>query len=53
MTVAYDRPHGLMFHHFYDEQHIKGQGAISQEDLIRIIEFYQQDHSILTAMGMV
>lgn len=49
MTAAYDRPHGLMFHHFYNEQHIKGQGAISQEELSQIIEYYQRDHRILPA----
>lgn len=24
-------PHGIMFHHFYDDTHLKGQGAISEE----------------------
>lgn len=38
-----------MFHHFYDEKHIKGQGAISQNELAQIIEYYQRSHNILSA----
>lgn len=49
MTVTYERPHGIMFHHFHDKKHIKGQGAISQDDLSQIIEYYQRGHSILPA----
>lgn len=33
------RPHAIMFHHFYDEKHIKGQGAISATQLESIIEY--------------
>ena len=25
--------HAVMFHHFYDEKHLKGQGAISGEGI--------------------
>ncbi len=39
-----------MFHHFYDEKHIKGQGAISQDELAQIIEYYQRQHCILPAL---
>lgn len=49
MTISNDRPHGIMFHHFYDEQHVKGQGAISQDELGQIIEYYQRKHCILPA----
>ena len=38
-----------MFHHFYDTKHIKGQGAISQDELAQIIEYYQRKHQILPA----
>ena len=32
--------HGIMFHHFYDNKiHIKSQGAISKNDLIKLIKF--------------
>ncbi|QDT98496.1 polysaccharide deacetylase family protein [Gimesia aquarii] len=49
MKTSNTRPHGIMFHHFYDEKHIKGQGSISQDDLAQIIEHYQQNHHILQA----
>ena len=32
-------PHGLMFHHFHDEKHGKGQGSISKEDFETILNF--------------
>lgn len=32
--------HGIMFHHFHDnQQHIKSQGSISQDDLDKIIKY--------------
>ena len=32
--------HGIMFHHFYDNNlHLKGQGAISKDQFYRIIKF--------------
>jgi peptidoglycan/xylan/chitin deacetylase (PgdA/CDA1 family) len=30
---------GLMLHHFTDDRHVRGQGAISADELSRIIEF--------------
>ena len=33
-------PHGLMFHHFHDAAHPKGQGAISAEQFDRILDLY-------------
>ncbi len=32
--------HGIMFHHFHDgKQHVKSQGSITKEDLVKIIKF--------------
>jgi peptidoglycan/xylan/chitin deacetylase (PgdA/CDA1 family) len=33
------RPHGIMFHHFHDSQHPRGQGSISSEELEALIVF--------------
>jgi peptidoglycan/xylan/chitin deacetylase (PgdA/CDA1 family) len=38
-----------MFHHFHNEKHAKGQGAISQDEFAQIIEYYQRLHRILPA----
>ena len=46
-AVAASKPHGLMFHHFYDERHVKGQGAISAEQLDAILRDYR--HRLLPA----
>lgn len=35
--------HGLMFHHFWDDRHPQGQGAISADQLSDIIEFVGQE----------
>ena len=36
--------YGVMFHHFYDERHPQGQGAISAQDLLDLIKHVgQQD----------
>lgn len=35
----YRNPHGIMFHHFYDERHCAGQGAISSDQLAEMIEY--------------
>lgn len=34
-----NKPYGIMFHHFYNEKHPAGQGAISGEQLKAIIEY--------------
>ena len=34
----------IMFHHFYDDTHIKGDGAISADDLVKIIEILGLDN---------
>lgn len=42
--------HGIMFHHFYDGNlHIKGQGAITAEELESLLNFYQKDHKVISA----
>lgn len=33
-------PHSIMFHHFHDEKHYKGQGSITANDLERFIKHY-------------
>jgi len=38
------KPHGIMFHHFYDDKHCNGQGAISAEQLRDIIDHYGRDN---------
>jgi hypothetical protein len=30
--------HGVMFHHFHDDRHRRGQGSISAEQLVELIE---------------
>ena len=37
--VLNNRSYGIMLHHFYSNKHPKGQGAISGDDLAKIIEF--------------
>lgn len=37
------RPHGIMFHHFHDDWHPRGQGAISAEELADMIDFVGRD----------
>lgn len=32
-------PHGLMFHHFHDDKHYRGQGSISASDFEAILKF--------------
>lgn len=41
-----DRAHGIMYHHFYDEKHIKGQGAISADEFAATIEYYGRDRFV-------
>lgn len=43
------KPHGIMFHHFHNNVHIKGQGSISAEEFEDIIRFLQRDKIILSA----
>ena len=37
--------HGIMFHHFHDNQlHLKGQGSISQDDFYKLILFIEKNN---------
>ena len=40
--------HGVMFHHFYDARHPRGQGAISADNLRQLIGYLGREH-ILSA----
>lgn len=43
-------PHGIMFHHFHDNnKHIRGQGSISASNLEEMIKYLQRDKIILSA----
>ncbi len=46
----YQRAHGIMFHHFHDnEKHIVSQGSISAEQLERLLDYYGETHVIISA----
>ncbi|WP_016754110.1 polysaccharide deacetylase family protein [Leptospira santarosai] len=46
-----DVAHGIMFHHFHDEdKHIKSQGSISGEEFRNILLWLQRDFNIISAM---
>jgi len=38
-----EQPHAIMFHHFFDNKHVKGQGAISSHQFENIIESHYDD----------
>ncbi|MDC0253328.1 polysaccharide deacetylase family protein [Bacteriovoracales bacterium] len=40
---------GVMFHHFYDDIHPKGQGAISEKEFESILDYYQKNYNLLRA----
>lgn len=45
-----DRAHGIMFHHFHDNQkHILGQGSISSELFSDMLDYYGKTHNIINA----
>lgn len=44
MNVA----HGLMFHHFHNERHPKGQGSISGMQFARLLDYVSSKHTILS-----
>src|SRR3989338_1136201 len=39
MAYPKEVPHGIMFHHFHNEKHLKTQGSISAEDLEKILNY--------------
>ena len=43
----YKMPFGVMFHHFFDETHPRGQGSISSEELEIILMWLQKSFTIL------
>ena len=45
-----NRPHGIMFHHFHDDnKHIVGQGSIDSQSFSDLLDFYSQDHNLIGA----
>jgi peptidoglycan/xylan/chitin deacetylase (PgdA/CDA1 family) len=44
-----DFPHGLMFHHFWNDLHPRGQGAISGDDLSQMIDTIGRDRFLSPA----
>ncbi|MBQ9902224.1 MAG: polysaccharide deacetylase family protein [Clostridia bacterium] len=46
----YKKAHGIMCHHFHDEEkHIVSQGSISARTFGDILDYYAKDHNILNA----
>jgi peptidoglycan/xylan/chitin deacetylase (PgdA/CDA1 family) len=43
------RFHGLMFHHFHNNYHPKGQGSISSETFENILKFYSKKYNIISS----
>ncbi|MEA5088404.1 polysaccharide deacetylase family protein [Solidesulfovibrio sp.] len=41
-------PYGVMLHHFYDNEHPRGQGAISRDDFVELIDYIGREN-ILSA----
>ena len=41
--------HSIMFHHFFDEQHPKGQGAISSKNFEDMIDWLSEKYRLLDA----
>jgi peptidoglycan/xylan/chitin deacetylase (PgdA/CDA1 family) len=44
--------YGVMFHHFYDDVHPRGQGAISREDLAALIAHVGRDNILSARVWM-
>lgn len=45
-----DMTHGIMFHHFHDEnKHIVGQGSISAEIFEKVLDYISHEYNILNA----
>ena len=48
--MTFLKPHGIMFHHFHDEnKHIVSQGSISTEELNDLLDYYGKTYSIIGA----
>lgn len=44
-----NKPHALMFHHFHDEFHVKGQGSIDESEFSSILEYYSKRFNLISA----
>lgn len=42
-------PHAVMFHHFHDERHPRGQGSISGQQFEEMLDWLAERHTILDA----
>lgn len=47
MTYDVSIPHGIMFHHFHNETHPRGQGSISASQLDDLLVILKKTHNIL------
>ena len=47
MIHGIEDPHGIMFHHFHDENHPIGQGSISSSQLDDLLNILKKTHIIL------
>jgi peptidoglycan/xylan/chitin deacetylase (PgdA/CDA1 family) len=47
--IGESKSFGVMFHHFHSSAHPKGQGAISQDDFVNMIEHLMDKNTILDA----
>ncbi|MEK6628258.1 MAG: polysaccharide deacetylase family protein [Bdellovibrionota bacterium] len=52
MKYKIEYPHGIMFHHFYDEHHPVGQGSISVQEFENIIKFIGPENILSAADWM-
>ena len=41
--------HSVMFHHFHNAQHFPAQGSLSSSDFIKMIDWLNDQYSILNA----
>jgi len=41
--------HGIMFHHFFNEKHPRGQGAISGQEFDEALDFLSEEYNVLSA----
>ena len=48
MIRATEQTHGVMFHHFHNDQHPMGQGSISGEQFSSMLDWLEDRHSILS-----
>ena len=39
--------HGIMFHHFHNKKHLKGQGSINSLSFERILDYLQKNYNLI------